>query len=176
MTVSEYIVKFLKEKKIDVVFVLQGGMITRLIDAIYKDGSIRIVTMHHEQAVAMAVDAYGRVNNRPSVGFATSGPGATNLLTGIACAYFDSVPAIFITGQVNSHEIKGDNPTRQIGFQETDIVKMARPITKASYSVISAERVPVMLDMVYNVAVSGRMGAVLLDIPIDIQNEDTGIC
>jgi len=65
----------------------------------------------------------------------------------MACAYFDSVPAIFITGQVNSHEIKGDNPTRQIGFQETDIIKMAKPITKASYSVISAERIPFMLDM-----------------------------
>lgn len=172
MTVAEYIVKFLKDKKINIVFALQGGMITRLLDEIYKDGNIRIVTMHHEQAVAMAVDAYGRIMGRPGVGFATSGPGATNLLTGMGCCYFDSVPAIFITGQVNSKEIKGNNPTRQIGFQETDIVSMASPITKKTYLIESSKEIPDVLHKMYHIATSGRPGSVLIDIPINFQNEE----
>jgi acetolactate synthase-1/2/3 large subunit len=172
MTVSEYITKFLKEKEINIVFVLQGGMITRLIDNIYQDGNIKIVSMHHEQAAAMAADAYGRITNKPGVAFATSGPGATNLLTGIASCYYDSVPAIFITGQVNSKTIKTSELTRQIGFQETDIVNMAKPLTKKSYGVKFAKDVPFIFKEAYEITKSGRMGPVLIDIPIDIQNEE----
>ena len=171
MTAAEYIVDFLKKKKIDIVFVLQGGMITRLIDAIYLDGGIRIVSMHHEQAAAFAADAWARVTNRPGVALATSGPGATNLLTGIASCYFDSVPAIFITGQVNSKEYK-HGKSRQMGFQETDIVKVAEPITKAAYAIKYARQIPYIFKEAYDVAMSGRRGPVLIDIPIDFQNEN----
>ena len=108
MKVTSYIAQFLEKKGIDTVFELQGGMITRIIDEIHKQGKIKIVSMHHEQAAAFAADAYARVTNKPGVALATSGPGATNLITGIGSCYFDSVPAIFITGQVNLNEQKGD--------------------------------------------------------------------
>ncbi len=175
MKVTTYIAHFLKEKKIDTVFELQGGMITRIIDAMHHEGGIKIVSMHHEQAAAMAADAYGRVTNKPGIALATSGPGATNLLTGIGNCYFDSVPAIFITGQVNLHEQKGDNPTRQIGFQETDIVSMAKPITKKAYAVKTAKEIPFIFEEAYWIAISGRPGPVLIDIPMNIQNEEVEI-
>jgi acetolactate synthase-1/2/3 large subunit len=172
MKVSDYIARFLKEKGIDIVFELQGGMITRLIDAIHHEGGIKIVSMHHEQAAAMAADAYGRLTNKPGIALATSGPGATNLLTGIGNCYFDSVPAIFITGQVNLNEQKGDRPTRQIGFQETDIVSMAKSITKEAYAIKTSKEIPHIFEEAYRIAISGRPGPVLIDIPMNIQNEE----
>ena len=147
MKASAYIAHFLKEKGIETVFELQGGMITRIIDALHHEGGFKIVSMHHEQAAAMAADAYGRINNRPGVALATSGPGAANLLTGIGNCFFDSVPAIFITGQVNINEQKGEKSTRQIGFQETDIVSMAAPVTKKAYAVKSAVGLPSVLEV-----------------------------
>ena len=176
MKVSTYIAHFLKGKGIGIVFELQGGMITRLIDAMHNEGGIKIVSMHHEQAAAMAADAYGRLTNKPGIALATSGPGATNLLTGIGNCYFDSVPAIFITGQVNLNEQKGDLSTRQNGFQETDIVSMARPITKEAYSIKTAKEIPQVFEEAYQISISGRPGPVLIDIPMNIQNEDVETC
>lgn len=175
MKVTTFIARFLKEKGIDTVFELQGGMITRIIDSLHHEGGIKIVSMHHEQAAAMAVDAYGRITNKPGIALATSGPGATNLLTGIGNCFFDSVPAIFITGQVNINEQKGDHPTRQLGFQETDIVSMAKPITKGSYSIKAANEIPQMFEEAYQIATSGRPGPVLIDIPMNIQKEEIEI-
>jgi acetolactate synthase-1/2/3 large subunit len=172
MKVSTYIARFLKGKGIDTVFELQGGMITRLIDAIHREGGINIVSMHHEQAAAMASDAYGRITNKAGIALATSGPGATNLLTGIGSCYFDSVPAIFITGQVNLMEQKRDRTTRQIGFQETDIVSMAKSITKEAYAIKTAREIPEIFEEAYQIAISGRPGPVLIDIPMNIQNEE----
>lgn len=169
---SEYIARFLKDKGINIVFELQGGMITRLIDAIHHEGGIKIVSMHHEQAAAFAADAYARITNKPGIALATSGPGATNLLTGIGNCYFDSVPVIFITGQVNINEQKGDRHTRQIGFQETDIVSIAKPITKTAYAVKSGKDIPKIFEEAYQIALSGRPGPVLIDIPMDVQNEE----
>ena len=172
MKVSQYIAHFLKNKGIHSVFELQGGMITRIIDALCQEGGIEIVSMHHEQAAAMAADAYGRINNKPGVALATSGPGATNLLTGIGNCFFDSVPAIFITGQVNTNEQKGEKNTRQIGFQETDIVAMAKPITKKAYAIKSQSEIPSVFEEAYQIAISGRPGPVLIDIPMNIQNQE----
>lgn len=172
MKVSTYIAQFLKRKKIDTVFELQGGMITRLIDAMHHEKGIKIVSMHHEQAAAMAADAYGRITNKPGVALATSGPGATNLLTGIGNCFFDSVPAIFITGQVNLNEQKGVRSTRQIGFQETDIASMAKPIAKSVYAIKTAKEIPRIFEEAYQIAISGRPGPVLIDIPMNIQNEE----
>lgn len=172
MKVTTYIAQFLKQKGIDTVFELQGGMITRIIDALHHEGGIKIVSMHHEQAAAMAADAYGRITNKPGIALATSGPGATNLLTGIGNCYFDSVPTIFITGQVNINEQKGNLPTRQIGFQETDIVSIAKPITKEAYAVKTAKEIPSIFEEAYRIATSGRSGPVLIDIPMNIQNEE----
>jgi len=172
MKVADYIVSFLKRKSINIIFELQGGMITHLIDAIFQYGSIRIVSMHHEQSAAMAVDAYGRITNKPGIAFATSGPGAVNLLTGIGCCYFDSVPAIFITGQVNSKQITTNDSIRQTGFQETDIVSMSKPITKKTYDIKTSKEIPNIFEEAYLISTSGRMGPVLINIPIDFQDEE----
>jgi acetolactate synthase-1/2/3 large subunit len=170
MKVTTYIAKFLKEKGIDTIFELQGGMITRIIDEIHHEGGIKIVSMHHEQAAAFAADAYARVTNKPGVALATSGPGATNLITGIGSCFFDSIPAIFITGQVNTNEQKGESKTRQIGFQETDIVTIVKPITKAAYAIKKAAEIPHVFEEAYLIAMQGRPGPVLIDIPMNIQN------
>lgn len=172
MKVTTYIAKFIKSKQIDTVFELQGGMITRIIDEIKQQGGTTIVSVHHEQAAAMAADAYGRIKNKPGIALATSGPGATNLITGIGNCYFDSVPAIFITGQVNLNEQKGNRPIRQLGFQETDIVSIVKPITKAAYAITKAEDIPYILNEAYNISIEGRPGPVLIDIPMNLQNSE----
>jgi acetolactate synthase I/II/III large subunit len=172
MIIASYIAHFLKGKGIDTVFELQGGMITRMIDELNKVGGFNIVSMHHEQAAAFAADAYARITGKPGVAMGTSGPGATNLITGIGGCYFDSVPAIFITGQVNLNEQKGVKETRQIGFQETDIVSIIRPITKAAWSVKKATDIPEILDEAWKISLEGRPGPVLIDIPMNLQNEE----
>jgi acetolactate synthase-1/2/3 large subunit len=169
---SEYISRFLEQQGVRTVFELSGGMITHMLDSISRRGKIRIVSVHHEQAAAFAADAVGRLTGIPGVAMATSGPGATNLLTGIGSCYFDSSPAVFITGQVNRHEQKGDRAIRQLGFQETDIVSMARPITKAAWLVQRPEDLPELLHEAFTLAVSGRPGPVLIDIPMDIQRAE----
>ena len=169
MKASDYIASFLEKKGITHVFELSGGMITHLLDSLNQTTKINIITMHHEQAAAFAADAFGRISGIPGIALATSGPGATNLLTGIGSCYFDSSPAIFITGQVNTHEQKKDRKIRQLGFQETDIVSMALPITKASFKVEQAMDIPVILEKAFQIATEGRPGPVLIDIPMDVQ-------
>ncbi len=166
---SDYVADFLARKGVRAVFELSGGMITHLLDSIHRRGAIRIVSVHHEQAAAFAADAVGRVTGTPGVALATSGPGATNLLTGIGSCYFDSSPAVFLTGQVNRYEQKGERPIRQLGFQETDIVAMAKPVTKAAWTVRSPEELPESLERAFAVAASGRPGPVLVDVPMDVQ-------
>ena len=169
MTVAEYIADFIESKGIKNVFQLAGGMITQLIDKIEEKKSVKIQSLLHEQSCAFAVSAVGRLKNLPSVAFATSGPGATNLLTGIGDCFFDSVPAIFITGQVNSYELNTNKGIRQLGFQETDIVSMTRPITKLSYQIKNPDEIVKYLDHAYDVSILGRPGPVLIDIPMNIQ-------
>src|ERR1043165_3289711 len=122
MKAADYLALYIERRGVTHVFELVGGMISFLLDSLSQRTSVRIVSMHHEQGAAFAAEGYGRVKGVPGVAMATSGPGATNLLTAIASCYFDSVPTVFITGQVNRHEMKGDRPVRQQGFQETDIV------------------------------------------------------
>ena len=169
MKASDFIAEFLEKKGIESVFELSGGMITHLLDSISRHTKINIVTMHHEQSAAFAADAYGRVTGLPGIAMATSGPGATNLLTGIGNSYFDSSPAIFITGQVNRHEQKGNKAIRQLGFQETDIVAMARPITKACFQIRDANEIPAVFEQAFKISMEGRPGPVLIDIPMDVQ-------
>jgi len=175
MKASDYIAHFLKERGVSCVFEMAGGMITHMLDSIYQAGGIRIVSVHHEQTAAFAAEAAGRMTGIPGVAMATSGPGATNLLTGIGSCFFDSSPAVFITGQVNRHEQKGDRAIRQLGFQETDIVSMAKPITKAAWQVNDPHLLPQMLHEAFELAVSGRPGPVLLDIPMDVQRVDISL-
>jgi len=170
--VSDYVAKFLEAQGVEVVFDVIGGMITHMIDSLHVQGTIRIVDVHHEQAAAFAAEAAARISGIPGIAMATSGPGATNLLTGIGSCYFDSTPAVFITGQVNRNEQKGDRPIRQLGFQETDIVSMVLPITKAAWTINDPEQIPEMLARAFELALSGRPGPVLLDIPLDVQRMD----
>lgn len=175
MTVAEYIADFIEEKKMDFVFQYPGGMITHMIDAIGTRNKVKIYSLLHEQSIAFAVSAIGRLSNLPAIAFATSGPGATNLLTGIGDCYFDSVPALFITGQVNTHELKGDSGIRQLGFQETDIVSMAVPITKLAIQITEPNQIVKVLEEAYQLAISGRPGPVLIDIPMNIQRTSIDI-
>src|SRR5579883_743260 len=170
--VTDYIAAALAEKGVRQVFLLSGGMITHLLDSLHRDGRIEIINLHHEQAAAFAADAAGRVTGVPGVAMATSGPGATNLLTGIGSCYFDSSPAVFITGQVNLHEQKGRRKIRQLGFQETDIAAMAAPVTKAAFRARKAAELPELLEESFRLAISGRPGPVLLDIPMDLQRHE----
>jgi acetolactate synthase-1/2/3 large subunit len=172
MKVSDYIVAWLELKGVHTVFELSGGMIAHLLDSFCQRKSIRLVSMHHEQGAAFAADAFGRMTGLPGVALATSGPGAINLLTGVGSCYFDSSPALFITGQVNRHEQKGDRSIRQLGFQETDIVSMVQPITKAAWRVRTPEEIPQLLERAFALATAGRPGPVLVDVPMDVQRAD----
>jgi acetolactate synthase-1/2/3 large subunit len=147
-------------------------MITHMLDSIGQRGQIRLVSVRHEQAAAFAADGYGRMTGVPGVAMATSGPGATNLLTGIGSCYFDSTPAVFLTGQVNRNEQKKERPIRQLGFQETDIVRVAAPITKHACQVQQPEELPAVLDRAFALAVDGRPGPVLVDVPMDVQRAE----
>ena len=167
---SDYIARYLYSRGVRTVYELPGGMITHMLNSLYEFKKIRVVSVHHEQAAAFAADATGRITGVPGVAMATSGPGAINLLTGIGSCHFDSSPAVFITGQVNRHELRGDRAIRQLGFQESDIVSMAKPITKAAWQVGSIEELPELLAKAFDLAVSGRPGPVLVDVPMDIQN------
>lgn len=178
MKAADYIVEYLYTQGVQSVFLLIGGMITHLVDSLHNKGKIHIINMHHEQAAAFAAEGTARINGVPGIAMATSGPGATNLITGIGSCYFDSYPAIFITGQVNVNEQKGDREIRQLGFQETDIVSIVKPITKAAWRVKSASELPEILEKAFVISCSGRPGPVLIDIPMDVQRGDisTPIC
>lgn len=169
MTVAEYIAEALVRQGVGDVFFMTGGMITRLADAIHRTGKTRLATMRHEQAAAFAAEAVARMTGNIGVAMATSGPGAVNLLTGVGSCWFDSVPALFITGQVNRNERKRELGVRQLGFQETDILSMAAPVTKAAWLLDDPQAVPERLEQAVRLALSGRKGPVLLDIPMDVQ-------
>ena len=169
---SDFIADELHRQGVTVIFEMIGGMITHIIDSVHQKGQVKIVSMHHEQAAGFAAEAVGRMTGVPGVALATSGPGATNLITAIGSCYFDSVPAVFITGQVNTTELSTGRALRQQGFQETDIVSIAKPITKAAWQLEKAEDLPKMLRDAFDMAKSGRSGPVLVDLPMDLQREE----
>ena len=172
MKASDYIASFLHRSGVRCVFALSGGMITHMLDSLHLAKQIRIVDTHHEQAAAFAAEGMARMTGVPGVAMATSGPGATNLLTGMGSCFFDSSPAVFITGQVNRQEQKLGRAIRQLGFQETDIVSMAAPITKAAWMAREVGELPLLLSEAFHLASSGRPGPVLVDIPMDLQRAE----
>jgi acetolactate synthase-1/2/3 large subunit len=169
MKLSDYVMNFLFEKKIRYIFGYIGGSVTHLIDSLHKVQGLTYVQNYHEQASAFCADAYSRVSGGVGVAIVTSGPGATNLITGIANAFFDSVPCLFITGQVSTREIKTKEAIRQQGFQETDIVSIVKPITKFAETVLEPEKIRFCLEKSIFHAQSGRPGSVLIDIPHNVQ-------
>lgn len=169
MTVADYIVSFLIKKGVSDVFGYPGGMVTHLMEAFRKRSQdIQAHVTYHEQAAAFAACGYAQTSGKLGVAYATSGPGATNLITGICDAYFDSLPCLFLTGQVNTNEMKSTYKVRQRGFQETDIVSMVNHVTKFAVCVETVEDVRYYLEKAYYLAKSGRPGPVLLDIPMNI--------
>lgn len=172
---SDYILEFLISKNVRHVPLLIGGAISFMVDAFSRNRKIKYLAVANEQSAAMIADAYSRTGANYSCTMATSGPGATNLLTGIACSYFDSVPSMHICGQVNTYEQQGFHKStlkvRQVGFQETDIVSMAKPITKFSYKLRKPEEIRYILEKAYHISQSGRPGPVLIDIPMDFQRK-----
>ena len=174
MKLSEYVIKFFEKKGIDRVFLVNGGSIAFMIDTFKKFKKIKYVCSVHEQGAAMMADGYARIKKKPGITMVTSGPGAQNLITGIASSWFDSVPTIHICGQVNSNDFlisKKKYPVRQSGFQETDIVSISKPITKFSYRLKNPDEIVKILNFAYETAIHGRPGPVLLDIPMNFQNQ-----
>lgn len=155
-------------------FELVGGMITHLLDSFAESGRFNIVSMHHEQSAAFAAEGVARYTKgkQLAVAMGTSGPGATNLITGIGSCWFDSVPCLFITGQVNTHELKGDIAIRQQGFQELNIVEVAQSLTKYATRIDSPDALLSELHRALSISLDGRQGPVLLDIPNDVQRAD----
>ncbi len=176
MTASTYtgadlIADFIAERCCGTAFLVTGGACAFIVDAVGRNPKTEFVCFQHEQAAAMAADAIWRTTGKLGVTIATSGPGATNLITGIACSWFDSIPSFHITGQVNQNESRealGAN-VRQAGFQETDIASIVSSITKFAKKVESIEELVELLPRVFSIATTGRMGPVLLDIPMNIQ-------
>lgn len=172
MKLSDYVAGFLVEAGCDTVFGYPGGAITHLLDSICRTGGLRWVQTCHEQGAAFAAEGYARVRGGIGVAAATSGPGATNLITGIGSAYFDSIPCLYLTGQVNTYEYKRESRVRQAGFQETDIVGIVKPITKYAVRLTDSSRIRYELEKCVFLAESGRKGPVLLDLPMDLQRAE----
>ncbi|GAI31526.1 unnamed protein product, partial [marine sediment metagenome] len=172
MKLADYVIQYLRDIDIRKVFIVYGAASGDLIDAFSRIKGIDYVAVMHEQAGAFAVETYAKVSGDLSCFIATSGPGGINLLNGIANAYYDSVPCIFITGQINSRFLKGDKPIRQVGFQENDIVGMAKPITKMAEMLTKPKDVKWLLEKAVYIAKEGCPGPVLIDIPVDIQKVD----
>lgn len=162
MTGAEIIINCLIEQGVDVVFGYPGGTILNVYDALFKSGKIKHYLTAHEQGAAHAADGYARATGKTGVCFATSGPGATNLVTGIATAYMDSSPMVAITCNVASGLLGRDS------FQEVDITGITMPITKHNYIVPSVEKLADIIREAFYIAGSGRKGPVLIDIPKDV--------
>jgi acetolactate synthase-1/2/3 large subunit len=164
MLVADAIVECIRLEDVDTVFGYPGGAVLPLYESLRKS-SVKHVLVRQEQSAAHMASGYGRVKNKVGVCIATSGPGATNLITGLATAYMDSVPLVAITGQVNSHKIGTDM------FQEADVVGSSEAFTKHNYLVKNGEDIPRIIKEAFHIANTGRKGPVLIDIPKDIQSQ-----
>jgi len=169
LKLSDYVADFVAHLGVKHVFLLPGGGAMHLNDSFGNHPRMTYVCNLHEQACAIAADAYGQYTNNLGVALLTTGPGGTNALTGAAAAWLDSTPCLFITGQVKRADIKGKRRVRQIGFQEIDIVRMAEPITKYAVTVTEPESIRFHLEKAVSLARTGRPGPVWIDIPLDVQ-------
>jgi acetolactate synthase-1/2/3 large subunit len=160
---AKAVIKSLEYEHVDTIFGIPGGVIIPIYDELYQQDAITHYLMRHEQAAAHAADGYARATGKVGVCMATSGPGATNLVTGIATAYMDSVPLVAITGQVTTDLIGND------AFQEANITGITLPVTKHNYLIRDASEIPQTIKEAFHIASTGRPGPVLVDIPKDVQ-------
>ncbi|MCX5708831.1 MAG: biosynthetic-type acetolactate synthase large subunit, partial [Candidatus Omnitrophica bacterium] len=165
MNGAQILIESLKREGVEVIFGYPGGQVLQIFDKLY-DCSIKFILVRHEQAAAHAADGYSRATGRVGVCLATSGPGATNLVTGIATAYMDSIPMVAITGQVKSFLIGND------AFQEADVTGITRPVTKHNFLVKDAKDLARTVREAFYIASTGRPGPVLIDIPSDVQTQE----
>ena len=172
MKLSDYIVAFLQKKGVRHFFGYQGTMIAHLVDSIERNPLTENHSCYNEQGAAFAACGYAQAKEECACAYATSGPGAVNLLSGVADAYYDSLPVIFFTGQLNTYEYSGIKGLRQQGFQETDIVAMAGSITKYAVQIRKPEDIVKELNKAYHIANTGRKGPVLIDLPMDMQRSE----
>ena len=156
---GEALIKALADENVEIMFGYPGGAALHIYDAIYQQNRVQHILVRHEQAATHAADGYARATGRPGVCLVTSGPGATNAITGIATAYMDSIPLVVISGQVANHLIGTD------AFQETDMMGISRPIVKHSFLVQKAEDIPVIVKKAFHIATTGRPGPVVIDVP-----------
>ena len=163
---SELVVKSLKELNVKYIFGYPGGSVLDLYDALFQQDDIEHILVRHEQAATHMADGYARATGEVGVVLATSGPGATNCVTGIATAYMDSIPMVVLSGQVPTNLIGDD------AFQETDIVGCSRPIVKHSFNCRSASEIPIILAKAFYIASSGRPGPVVVELPKDMLNPE----
>ncbi len=164
ITGSEAVIKCLLEENVDIIYGYPGGAIMPVYDELYKyQDEIHHVLTRHEQGATHSAQGFARISGRVGVAIATSGPGATNLVTGLADAQIDSTPIVCITGQVSSHLLGSD------AFQETDIIGISTPITKWNYQITKASEIPGIFAKAFYIAKSGRPGPVLIDITKDAQ-------
>ena len=167
---ADFVIDFLSSKKIKKVFTVSGGGSIFLCDALYKSKKIDYISHHHEQAASFAAEGYARSLNSPGCCLVTTGPGGTNALTGASCAWIDSVPMIFISGQVFFNQTIKNTKKRQIGVQEIDIISLAKPVTKYAKLIRDPSHIKYELEKAHHLATSGRPGPVWIDIPADVQN------
>ncbi len=158
------VVQALEDEGVEFIFGYPGGSVLHIYDALFKHSKIPHILVRHEQAATHAADGYARATGKPGVVLVTSGPGATNAITGIATAYMDSIPMVVFSGQVQSHLIGDD------AFQETDMSGISRPIVKHSFMIRSPEEIPVTIKKAFYLATTGRPGPVVIDIPKDMTN------
>ena len=159
---GEALIRALHDEGVEFLFGYPGGAVLHIYDALFQQDKVEHILVRHEQAATHAADGYARATGKPGVVLVTSGPGATNAVTGIATAYMDSIPMVVISGQVESRLIGSD------GFQETDMVGVSRPIVKHSFMVQNAAEIPKIVKKAFHIATSGRPGPVVIDVPKDV--------
>ena len=169
LTGSEILLESLHRQNVEVIFGLPGGAVLPLYDALYSAG-VRHLLVRHEQAAAFAADGYARATGKPGVLLVTSGPGATNVMTGLTSALMDSIPVVALTGQVPASMIGKD------GFQEADTIGISLPCTKQNFAAKSAAEIPSIIQRAFRAAVSGRPGPVLVDLPKSVLMEKSEAC
>lgn len=169
MKISDYVMKFIAELGVKHVFYISGGGAMHLNDSLGKSDALQGICMLHEQGCSIAAEAYARITESYGICLVTSGPGGTNAITGLAGAYYDSTPVIFISGQAKRADLVNDQNIRQFGIQETDIVSIAKPISKYAVQIKEPEDIRYELEKAAAIALNGKPGPVWIDIPLDIQ-------
>ena len=171
MKLSDYIAEFLS-KITDSVFVGQGGNIIHVLDSLGKRKDIEVIPSQNEQGASIAADAYSRLTNKIGVTAATSGPGMLNLMQGMACSFFDSIPTFHFSGAVVTGQLRKNKKIRQIGFQEMEVVDLVKPITKYAVLLKDKDKIRYELEKMFYLAHEGRPGPVLMDLPDDLQRAE----